>query len=343
MKKFEELLLDTIKNDIDYLFQEVYLPNIRNSKRYLTDEYFASLFEQTVNKDEYSLKDVTIMSGIFVSESYMIELIKNFCNDGVLFSVYDDVSRISLIPMFKYFIDKDINNARLISAFFLPIHCSGQMMNVFLNDKVSTKPIFKVNYTLISEIEHYLDSKDLRFDLGSAIYYLNFINYEKKNAFTHSDSEYSNRLNDISLKLENFLSFYGSDDLLTKYSSFRNGLASGREDYSDTELGLSLNNLNFIKHFYDGVLPNYSNKLYVLRNIEENLVNSGNKKDALLASFCYRNYCDDDFFRAFDDIELNVDDVFNFISECEEANLKITNRQVGNLFASFKNVELQLM
>ena len=214
------------------------------------------------------------------------------------------------------------------------------MTNIFLDNKVSTKPIFKVNYTLISGIEHSLGSKDLRFDLGSAMYYLNFINYEKKNAFTRNNSEYFDKLNALSSELENFLSFYGSDDLLTKYSSFRNGLAFGRENYSDTELGLSFSNLNLIKHFYDGALPNCSNKFYVLKNIEENLVNSENKKDLLLASFCYKKYCDDDFFRAFDDVELSVDDVFNFISECEGSNLKITNRQITNLLGSFKTYYL---
>lgn len=340
MKKFEELLLDTIKNDIDYLFQEVYLPNVRSSKKYLSDKHFIKRFDAVVNKSKYSLSDISTMSGINATESYMLDLIKVFCDDSDLFSSYSDVDRISLIPMFKYFMDKDINSARLMSSFFLPIHCSGQMTNIFLNDTASIKPVFKVNYTLISGIEHSLGSKDLRFDLGSAVYYLNFINYEKKNAFTRNNSEYFDKLNALGSELENFLSFYGSDDLLTKYSSFRNGLAFGRENYSDAELGLSFSNLNLIKHFCDGALPNYSNKFYVLKNIEENLVNSENKKNLLLASFCYRNYCDDDFFRSFDDIELSVDDVFNFISECEGANLKITNRQITNLLGSFKTYYL---
>ena len=340
MKKFEDLLLDTIRNDIDYLFQEVYLPRARSSRKYLGDKYFAKRFDDVIHKSKYSLNDISIMCGVNANESYMLDLIKIFCDDNFLFSSYSDIDRINLIPMFKYFIDKDINNARLMGSFFLPIHCSGQMTNVFLDDKASTKPIFKVNYTLISGIEHSLGSKDLRFNLGSAIYYLNFINYEKRNALTHNDSEYFNKLSTIGLELEKFLSFYGSDDLLIKYNNGKNDLVPSEINYSDHELAMSLDNFNLLKHFYDGVFPNYSNKIYELSEIEECIVNSANKKKLLLASFCYRKYCDDDFFRSFDDVELDIDDVYDFILECEKANLKVTDRQITNLLSSFKTYYL---
>ena len=340
MKKFEDLLLDTIRNDIDYLFQEVYLPRARSSRKYLGDKYFAKRFDDVIHKSKYSLNDISIMCGVNANESYMLDLIKIFCDDNFLFSSYSDIDRINLIPMFKYFIDKDINNARLMGSFFLPIHCSGQMTNVFFDDKASTKPLFKVNYTLISGIEHSLGSKDLRFNLGSAIYYLNFINYEKRNALTHNDSEYFNKLSTIGLELEKFLSFYGSDDLLIKYNTGKNDLVPSEINYSDHELAMSLDNLNLLKHFYDGVFPNYSNKIYELGEIEECIVNSANKKKLLLASFCYRKYCDDDFFRSFDDVELDVDDVYDFILECEKADLKVTDRQITNLLSSFKEYYL---
>lgn len=340
MKSFDKLLAEVIKEEIDSLFYLVYVPTIISSRKYLKGSSFRKSFDKAINKDKYDLDDILIMIDRKMSESDMFDVIKNFCGGRGVTSPYEYINRIDIIPMFKYFIDKDIYTPNLVIPYFFPIHCSGQVNNVFLDSSISPRPNFDAGYTLIAGTEHLLGAKDSRFTLSAAIYCLKFINYERRNRLINKNSEYFNRLDAMGLKLEEFLSFYGSDELIEKYNASKNGTAPWMENYSESELDLSLNNFNLIKHFYNDSIPNYANKFYLLKDIEKKMANSSNKKELLLAAFCYREYCDDDFFKSFGDVELTVDDLASFISECEKANLKITDRQIGNLLKSFKKYYL---
>lgn len=339
MKKLEDLLIEIIRGDVDYLMQEVYVPSVKSNSRYLNSSYFKEKFDKMINSGKVEINDIHNLIGKNVSDDYMLELIKSFCDSNLSFNFYSEIDRIHLIPMFKYFLDKDFYSSRLICSFFLPIHCSGQMSNMFLNDKIRCKADFNVNYTFISGVEHLLGTNNCKFDLKTVIYYLNFINFESRNALVHKESEYFERLCLIRNELENTLSFYASDEFILKYNISKNGF-SWKENYTDSECVLSLDNLNLIKNFYDGKINQYTNKYFQLKELENNMINAVNKKEMLLCAFCYKDYCNNEFFNAFNDVFLTTDDLYDFISKCESSDLKFTDRQINNLLHSFNKYYL---
>lgn len=337
MRKLEDLLIETVKSDINYLMQEVYVPTIKSTSQYLNFDWFRNNFDRIISNDKIELKDIRSLAGRSISEDYMLDLIKNFCDGSLPFSFYSEVKKTDLIPMLKYFIDKDVYSAKLISSFFFPIHCSGQMTNIFLNDNASCKSDFNVNYTLVSGVEHLLGSSDCIFDLKTTIYYLNFINFESKNALVHKDSEYFERLTLIRSELENTLAFYANDSLFSAYNRNKKGVFSWKADYNSEDLALASDNLNLISYFYEGKTINkYTNKVFQLSELENNMIAALNKKEMLLCSFCYKDYCNSSFFETFDDVSLTIADLGSFISKYESDNLKFTDRQLDSLLHSFK-------
>lgn len=339
MRKLEDLLIETFRGDINYLMQEVYVPSVKSSYRYLNSSYFKENFDKIINNDKIEIKDIRNLTGKDINEDYMLELIKNFCESGLNFSFYNEVDRIDLIPMFKYFLDKDFYSSKFISSFFLPIHCSGQMSNLFLNSEIRCKADFNVNYMLISGVEHLLGANNCIFDLKTVIYYLNFINFESRNALVHKDSEYFERLTLLRNELENTLAFYASDELISKYNNSKNG-APWKERYEDSEYVLSWDNFNLINYFYSDNINQYTNRYFQLNELENNMMNALNKKEMLLCAFCYKDYCDSEFFNAFSDVSLTTDDLYNFISKYESSDLKFTDRQINSLLHSFKKYYL---
>lgn len=131
MKSFDKLLAEVIKEEIDSLFYLVYVPTIISSRKYLKGSSFRKSFDKAINKDKYDLDDILIMIDRKMSESDMFDVIKYFCSGRGVTSPYEYINIIDIIPMFKYFIDKDIYTSNLVISYFFPIHCSGQVNNVF--------------------------------------------------------------------------------------------------------------------------------------------------------------------------------------------------------------------
>ena len=60
------------------------------------------------------------------------------------------------------------------------------------------------------------------------------------------------------------------------------------------------------------------------------------RKEMLLASFCYSEYCDNSFFISFDDVKLSIDDLVKFVQKYEESGNSFSKEQATMLFKSFE-------
>lgn len=337
MKKFKlsNLLVQQMINESSYLKNNIYpeIYNIklsREAKKILANNF---IFNKLVN-------NIDIVDTNFVTENYLFSVLENSCSDINIDFYFKNRLLLFSIPIFARLLNsRDPAIANMTSNLFFKIHCANNLDKFFLEDTIDCAEGFDFHF--ICGLEHLLTVKDTDLGVASTLEFLNFANFERTRKILFEDDNsilYRKKLDDMYDSLYRYFSFIASDDVVAKFDSVSNKRDGWKVKYSKNELNYDNSNFELVKFYYGGELNYYVNKYYQFKEMEEKMMIVGDeqlRKEMLLASFCYSEFCCNDFFRSFDDVNLTLDDLVKFVQKYEEAGNEFTERQAKSLLESF--------
>lgn len=324
MEKIQILLFELLKSEVNDLLDDFYIK--RTSLYTGLDPRTISAF---VKGDDLNISELSRLLGdTSINNFDDIHSFLDFYHR--LGRSFDENNFFLALPAYKYLFDtKNLAYQRLAASFFLDLHFCSDVKNCLYFDN---KSIIKDGGTYLRMIDNYynsLRSDSVFYSLNEAIRFINYLELEEKNPL--SIGEYRKELDKIRGRILSFIEFYSNDDMFCEFLNNPMSVdVSSNYDYKTF-------NTRLVKHFFNIDLSDTNNKLFSLEKFENTKLFDGQDKIKLLVCFCYKKFrYNKDFYDNFSDVSLSLEDVKNFIEECEKHEL-LGDYQLENLFCSYRD------
>ncbi len=182
-----------------------------------------------------------------------------------------------------------------------------ELLSFYLNEKKDIGSSYDLS--ALETLNRVLNDDEYSCNIDDVRNLLDFINCEDVK-FNLSDSEYVSLLKNLKGRFESYLNFAEDDSNLTLLA---------------ISVGQKKNEI--------------VNKFYQFEKFEQTLVNSSQKKKALLVSLCYRSY-DRSFLDQYGDISVTAYDVCRFVNSYEKTGKILSASQIKNLLDGFRQYYL---
>ncbi len=327
MRTFRRLLLESFENELNEANQ--YFISAVNERDNLTDEFLCVL------KDKYNFLDIQdFFVGHFpkvLQRKDLVELAGTFFDEKYAYAVASDNSRLMYIPIFKFLFDNKSYDFDEFCKIYMAMHLTKDKFATYENGPENFVKV-PFSFDIIDKMDLMLNSRDFFIGINTVIEMLDFIEYENQVNNNEKNREYLDSLNGIVDKLHNYLSFWSTNDEISKLIESKN---TGKK-YSLNEQCDNLLFAKFVlgKNFYT------KNPVMLVDEIES-LLQTGDEnqlKKNLIVAFAYKEYnLDDSFFEAFKDVSLSIEDIRKVIADYEKTGKVLSSDQFGNIIKNYKN------
>lgn len=310
MDGFTKLLEKELEAEIDYILDNKFVTYAAKQNKYL---YKEGLREE-LSRKEINLKRIKQYTGIDLygtNEAYQLFILTDPFN--IKKGTYERTKLVKNTVLMKYFFNsKDAKKKEAAMDILMALHC-GNYKSLEFSPGIDT-------LNMLRDFDTKLLSKEFSFDHTIAIKFLVYYNSQKNKLL---NEEYKKLLGEYAKKMQEYLEFCGLENI----------------DLDNVDLNMNYradnSNYKLLSFFYDKSIPVTRNKYYDLENIKELLSKGDNKKEMLITSLCMFDV-NDELVSRFKGVELQYDDLIEYISKYEASGNILNATQFEKLLLNFR-------
>ena len=333
MRSFKSLLIEEFNKEIEEL-NKYFASNVVLGNKIDTYEGFF---------DSYDFEKIKLLfgrDGLFTTPSELLDGVIELFTKKYSSYIRSDADPLLYIPVFVYFLHCLPVRSDEFYDLCMKIHLAKDKKAVFSsNGFKECNSLY--NATMSDMLDMTLNSPDFSADLETVTNLLNYINYEM---FINGDrdSEYYKRLKIARSDLLTYFTFFAPETLYRVLYKSRNGEIEfcKHADFVPNNAYLKL-----MSSFIDTKVGKCKNKYLEFKSLEKRLKSGlcySSRVNNMLLAFTYRAYSrEDDFYDAFDDVFISLDDLKKFIVTAEEKGVVLSTRQFENLLLSYRNRQFE--